>query len=80
MLAEHEGGAAGGTGLLGVGVRENGAFPGDTVDIGRAVAHQAAVISADVVDADVIAPDDEDVRLLFLGLCPMEIGHNQCQS
>ena len=30
---------------------------------GRLVAHQAVAVGADVGDADVVAPDDEDVRL-----------------
>jgi hypothetical protein len=34
----------------------------DPVDVGRHVAHHAAVVVADVPDADVVAPDDEDVR------------------
>ena len=69
-LAGDEGGAAGGAGLLGVEVGEDRAFVGDAVDVGRAVAHHAAVVGADVPVADVVAQDDEDVRLLGLGLAP----------
>ena len=36
---------------------------GDAVDVGRLVAHHAVVVGADVELADVVAPDDEDVRL-----------------
>ena len=36
------------------------------VDVGRPVAHDAVVVGADVVDADVVAPDDEDVGLAGL--------------
>ena len=38
----------------------------DAVDVGRFVAHQAVAVGADIGDADVVAPDDEDVRLLCL--------------
>src|SRR5262249_29355276 len=51
-------------GLLGVAVGEDRPLLGDAVDVGRAVAHHAAVVGADVPVADVVAPEDEDVRLL----------------
>jgi hypothetical protein len=41
------------------------AFLGNPVDVGRAIAHYAHGIGADVRDADVIAPDDQDVRLVL---------------
>ena len=56
--------AARGAGLLRVVVGEDRAFLGDAVDVGRAVAHHAAVVGADVPVADVVAEDDEDVGLL----------------
>jgi hypothetical protein len=65
-LAGDEGGAARGAALLAVPVGEERAFRGDAVDVGRAVAHHAVVVGADVELADVVAPDDEDVRLLVL--------------
>ena len=65
-LAGDEGGAAGGAALLAVPVGEQRALLGDAVDVGRAVAHHAAVVGADIELADVIAPDDEDVRLVRL--------------
>ena len=64
--AADEGRAAGGAALLRVVVGEAEAFGGDAVDVGRAVAHHAAVVEADVPGTDVVAPDDEDVRLLVL--------------
>ena len=67
VLAGEERRAAGGAGLLAVVVQEAEAFLGDAVDVGRLVAHQAVAVGADVGDADVVAEDDEDVRL-FLGL------------
>src|SRR5229473_6330258 len=48
--------------VLGVVVREHHAFAGDAVDVRRLVAHQAERIGADVALADVVAPDDKDVR------------------
>ena len=62
-LAGDEGGPAGGTRLLTVIVGEDRTFVGDAVDVGRAVAHLAAIIGADVPVADVIAHDDENVGL-----------------
>ena len=44
-------------------VGEDRAFLGDAVDVRRAVAHHAAVVGADVPQPDVVAEDDEDVRL-----------------
>ena len=48
--------------LLGIVVGEHHAFLGDAVDVGRAVAHEAQRIGADVGEADIVAEDDEDVR------------------
>ena len=62
-LAGDEGGAPGGAALLAVPVGEERAFLGDAVDVGRPVAHHAVVVGADVELADVVAPDDQDVRL-----------------
>ena len=67
-LAGDEGGAAGGAALLAVPVGEERALLGDAVDVGRAVAHHAVVVGADVELADVVAPDDQDVRLRGAGL------------
>ena len=61
VLAEDERGTTGGAALLRVGVGEHRAFFGDAVDVGRLVTHDAVVVGADVMDADVVAPDDEDV-------------------
>ena len=65
-LSGDERGAAGGAGLLAVIVGEDRALVGDAVDVGRAITHLAAVVGADVPVADVVAHDDEDVRLLLL--------------
>ena len=60
MKAARPGGAA----LLAVPVGEQRTLGGDAVDVGRLVAHHAVVVGADVELADVVAPDDDDVRLL----------------
>ncbi len=60
--------AAGGAALLAVPVGEQRALLGDAVDVRRLVAHLAHVVGADVELADVVAPDDEDVGLLGLGV------------
>ena len=65
VLAGDEGGAARGAALLGVVVGEGHAFVGDAVDVGRAVAHLAAAVVADVPPADVVAPEDQDVRFVW---------------
>ena len=63
-LAGDERRPAGRAALLGVVVGEDHPLAGDPVDIGRAIAHQAHRVGADVRLADVVAEDDEDVRLL----------------
>ena len=67
VLAGDERGAAGGAALLAVIVGEGRAFMADAVDVGGAVAHLAAVVVADVPPADIVAPEDEDVRLACFG-------------
>jgi hypothetical protein len=49
--------------LLAVIVEEHDAVAGDAVDVRRVVAHQPMRIRADVRYPDVVAVDDEDVRL-----------------
>ena len=64
VLAEDERRASGGTTLLGVGVSEHRAFFGNPVDVGGFVAHDAVVVGADVVHADVVTPDHQNVGLI----------------
>jgi len=66
-LAHEEGCTAGGATLLGVVVGEYHSFFGNTINVGRLVAHQAFGVGADVALPDVITPDDDDIR--FLGGC-----------
>ncbi len=54
----------GGARLLAVAVGEHQAFLRQPVDVRRPVAHDAVRVATQIRDADVIAPDDEDVRLL----------------
>ena len=49
---------------LGVVVGEQHSFLGHLVEIRRPAGHHAAVVGADVPHADVVAHDDDDVRLL----------------
>jgi hypothetical protein len=64
VLAGDERRPTGGAALLAVVVGETHALVRDPVDVGRPVAHQAVAVAAQVADADVVAPDDEDVRLV----------------
>ena len=65
-LPGDEGGAAGGAALLPVEVGEHRAFLRDAVEVGRAIAHQAVVVAAEIEPADVVGHDEQDVRLVGL--------------
>ena len=64
QFAGDEVGAACRATRLGIVVGKQHAFGGDLVEVGRPPRHHAAVIGADIPDADVIAHDDDDVRPL----------------
>ena len=68
QLAGDEVGAPRRAACLGIVVGEQHALGGDLVEIRRAARHHAAVVGADVPDADVVAHDDDDVRPLRLRL------------
>ena len=55
-------------GRLGVVIHEDHALVGDPVDVGRRAAHHSSVVSRDVPHADVVTPDDQDVRAFRVGL------------
>jgi hypothetical protein len=55
--------AAGGAARLGVVVGERMPCGGQLVEIRRSAGHHALVVGADVKPADVVAHDDDDVRL-----------------
>src|ERR1700754_4276536 len=63
-LAGDEGRSSGCARLLTVRVGEQHPFVGQAIDVRRLVAHQAVRVAAEVGDADIVAPDDEDVRAL----------------
>jgi hypothetical protein len=66
MLPKDERGTPGCAALLRIEVREHRAFARDAIDVGRLVAHHSVIISADVVNPDVVASDNENVGLLRL--------------
>jgi hypothetical protein len=61
VLAQREGGPPRRARLLAVGVGEQRSRAGDAIDVRGAVGHDAVVVGADVVHADVITPDNENV-------------------
>lgn len=80
-LAVKERRTTGGTALLAVPVREQRTLFRDAIDVRRFIAHHALVVGADVPEADVVAPDDEDVGFLLLrgrGECEHNQHHCYC--
>ena len=65
QLAGDEVGAARRAARLGVVVGEPHAFGGEPVEVRGPAGHDALVVGADVEPADVVAHDEEDVRLLL---------------
>ena len=65
-LPGDEGRASRRAGLFAVSVGEHHAFPGKTVDVRRLVTHEPVRIAAQIRDADVVSPNNEDVRLVRL--------------
>src|SRR4030095_6215259 len=68
-LPGDERGTARSAALLAVGVGEAHPLLRDAINIGGAVAHQSVAITAEISDADVVPPDDENVRLILRWLC-----------
>ena len=64
VLAGDECRPSGGATLLGVIVGEQHPFSGDAVDVGGPVPHQPVAVAAEVALPDVVAPDDQDIRLI----------------
>ena len=62
QLAGDEGRPARRAARLGVVIGEQHALVGELVEVRRPPGHHAAVVGADVPDADVVAHDDDDVR------------------
>ena len=67
VLTGDEAGAAGRAALLAVPIGEGRSLLRDAVDIGGVVAHHALAVMADVPIADIVSPNDEDVRFVSLG-------------
>jgi hypothetical protein len=53
--------------LLSVVVGENCPFLCDPVDVWRLIANYATAIGADIVDADIVAKDNQDIRPIGFG-------------
>ena len=68
-LAEDERGPPRRAGLLAIVVREDGTFLREAINVRRSPAHHAAMVRADVPDADVIAKNDQNVGLLVRRKC-----------
>src|SRR5262249_30046454 len=66
ILAGDKARASCGAALLGVVVGEGYPFLRHAVDVGGLVAHHAAAEMADVPYADVVPPENQDIRFLFL--------------
>src|SRR5271169_6344638 len=64
VLAGNEGCTTSSAALLSVPVSKRHSLVGDTVDVGGVVAHCAEAEAADVPYADVVAPEDQNIRLL----------------
>src|ERR1700722_18141045 len=65
ILASDERGSPCRAALLCVVVGKGDAFVGHAVDVGGAIAHLSTTIVADVPPTDVVALEDEDVRLVW---------------
>ena len=57
---------ADGAALLPVEVGEHRAFHRDPVDVGRPITHDTVVVATDIEPPDVVAHDEQNVRLLLL--------------
>src|SRR5271154_3076637 len=63
VLAGYECRPPGGAALLAVVVCEGCTFVANAVDVGGPITHLPAAVVTDVPPADVVAPQDDDVRL-----------------
>jgi hypothetical protein len=62
VLTSDETRAARRAALLPVPIGEGRPFLRDAVDVGGLIAHHATAVMADVPIADIVAPNDEDIR------------------
>jgi hypothetical protein len=49
--------------LLRIVVGEEAAFIGDPIDVGRSITHHAVAKFADIPDADIVAPEYQNIGL-----------------
>src|SRR4029077_18715381 len=64
ILTGDEGRPPGGAALLPVVVGEPNTLVGDPVDIAGSIPHHPVAVAAEVAHADVITPDDQNVRFI----------------
>src|SRR5215813_7120383 len=50
--------------LFTVVIRKTHTFVSNTIDVGRAVTHQAVGVATEIANSDVVTPNNEDVRFL----------------
>jgi hypothetical protein len=67
VLTGEKGDAPGGARLLAVVVQELHPLLCQPINVGRVVAHDPVAVATEVRDADIVAEDDQDIRLV--GLC-----------
>ena len=67
MLPGDKSRSARGATLLAVIIGKYRAFFGYSVNIGGFVAHDAAAVITDIGNADIIAPNDQDIGLIGCG-------------
>jgi hypothetical protein len=65
MLPQNEGRAACRAALLSVGVSEERSLFRKPVNVGGSVAHYSEIVGTDVMNADVVTPNNENVRLIL---------------
>src|SRR5579862_6013855 len=61
VLSQNEGGATCRAALLSIGISEDRSFFRQAVNVGSSVAHHPKVVGTNVVNADVVTPNNEDV-------------------
>ena len=64
MLTEDEGCATCSATLLRVGVREQCTFSSDSINVWSLVPHDSVIVGTDIMNTDIIAPENNDVWLL----------------
>ncbi len=76
MKAARSSGAA----LLAVVVSEGDTFTGDSINVRRLVTHHATAVVADIPSANVVTPNDENVRFFLLRSRHMSLAGQQAKA